>query len=94
MNAKPHALLVPTVIASLLAVAGARAADPQAGQVKVQQVGCGECHEAVDFKGKSDAQLTGLIHDVVSGKHKHPKKLQLTDADVANIAAYWSSASK
>jgi len=28
----------------------------------------------------------------LSGKTKHPKKLDLTDADMANIAAYWATA--
>lgn len=31
------------------------------------------------------------IADVLAGKAKHPKKLQLSDADIDNIAAYIGS---
>lgn len=76
----------------LLAAAGAAvAADVEAGKAKVQQI-CSKCHEVGDWKGKSEAQIQGKIQNVVAGKTKHPKKLDLTDADVANIAAYWASA--
>jgi cytochrome c553 len=57
----------------------------------VQQI-CSKCHEAGDWKGKSEAEIQGKIQNVVAGKTKHPKKLDLTDADIANIAAYWASA--
>ena len=76
----------------LLAAAGAAvAADVEAGKAKVQQI-CSKCHEVGDWKGKSEAQIQGKIQNVVAGKTKHPKKLDLTDADVANIASYWASA--
>lgn len=68
----------------------ATAADLDAGKAKVQQI-CGKCHEAADWKGQSEAQIQGKIQGVVAGKTQHPKKLDLTDADVANIAAYWAS---
>lgn len=70
---------------------GAMAADVDAGQRKVQQV-CGKCHEMADWKGKSQEQIQNKIQNVVTGKSKHPKKLDLTDGDIANIAAYWASA--
>ena len=71
----------------------AAAADVEVGKAKVQQV-CSECHEAADWKGKSEADLQAKIGSVVAGKVKHPKKLQLTDAEIAGIAAYWASAAK
>jgi mono/diheme cytochrome c family protein len=72
-------------------IASATAADVEAGKAKVQQI-CSECHEAGDWKGKSEAELQAKISSVVAGKVKHPKKLQLTDAEVADVAAYWASA--
>jgi mono/diheme cytochrome c family protein len=71
----------------------AAAADVEAGKAKVQQI-CSECHEAADWKGKSEADLQSKIANVVAGKTKHPKKLQLTDAEIADVAAYWASAAK
>jgi mono/diheme cytochrome c family protein len=71
--------------------ASATAADAEAGKAKVQQI-CSECHEAADWKGKSEADLQAKISSVVAGKVKHPKKLQLSDAEIANVAAYWASA--
>ncbi len=67
------------------------AADPVAGKAEVDKV-CGACHVPADWKGKSAAQIETQIKGVVGGKTKHPKKLDLTDAQVADVAAYWSSA--
>jgi mono/diheme cytochrome c family protein len=74
-------------------VLDAAAADVEVGKAKVQQV-CAECHEAADWKGKSEADLQAKITTVVAGKVKHPKKLQLTDAEIADIAAYWAATAK
>jgi mono/diheme cytochrome c family protein len=74
-------------------VLNAAAADVEAGKAKVQQV-CAECHEAADWKGKSAADLQAKIASVVAGKVKHPKKLQLTDAEMADVAAYWAATAK
>lgn len=74
----------------LTAAAVATAADVDAGKAKVQQI-CSKCHEVGDWKGKSAAEIQGKIQNVLAGKTKHPKKLDLTDADVANIAEYWSA---
>jgi cytochrome c553 len=71
----------------------ARAADAAAGKAKVDAV-CHECHETADFEGTSEADLAKQIAAVAKGEHKHPKKLTLTDDDIANIAAYWASAAK
>lgn len=76
----------------LLSTAGAAmAADVDAGKAKVQQI-CSKCHDTGDWKGKSEAEIQGKIQNVVAGKTKHPKKLDLSDADIANVAAYWASA--
>jgi mono/diheme cytochrome c family protein len=67
------------------------AADVAAGKAEVDKV-CGACHESADWKGKSAAQLETRIKAVVAGKTKHPKKLDLSDAQIADVAAYWASA--
>ncbi|HSN70248.1 MAG TPA: hypothetical protein VLT59_02015 [Steroidobacteraceae bacterium] len=69
----------------------ALSADVAAGQAKADEA-CGDCHEAADFAGEDAAALVGLIKGVVSGEVKHKPKLELSDAEIANIAAYWASA--
>ncbi len=71
-------------------IGAAAAADVAAGKGEVDKV-CGACHEAADWKGKTAAQLEAQIKGVVSGKTKHPKKLDLTDAQIADVAAYWAA---
>lgn len=75
------------------AVSMASAADAQKGQAMVDQ-NCAACHGGMMgmWKGKSAADIDGLIHQVVAGKATHPKKLDLTDEQIADIAAYWASA--
>ncbi|HKE94217.1 MAG TPA: c-type cytochrome [Povalibacter sp.] len=73
--------------------AASGAADVAAGKT-VAQAQCVECHEADDWEGESTASLEALIRDIVAGKVKHKNKLQLSDADIANIAAYWGQARK
>lgn len=74
-----------------VAMCGAAVAgDAAAGKVKVDEV-CSECHEKADWAGKDAATLECQIKDVVAGKTKHKKKITLTEAEAANIAAYWSS---
>lgn len=69
------------------------AADVQAGKAAAQAK-CVECHEADDWEGESAASLESLISDIVAGKVKHRKPLQLTPAEVADIAAYWGQSSQ
>jgi len=84
-------MIVSCVMLTVGAVA--TAADIDAGKAKVQQI-CSKCHEAADWKGKSEAEIQGKIQGVVAGKTKHPKKLDLTEGDIANIAAYWASGAR
>jgi mono/diheme cytochrome c family protein len=67
---------------------GAQAADVKAGKT-VAQAQCVQCHAARDWDGEDAASLESLIRDIVAGKVKHRQKLNLSDADIANIAAYW-----
>ena len=66
------------------------AADSEAGQ-KTFQGTCAACHKLKSYAGKSDAELETNIRGIIAGTTKHPKKLTLNDADVANVAAYISS---
>ena len=70
--------------------AAAASADVAAGKA-VADKDCSACHEVADWKGQNAMQLEGKIHSVVAGKSKHPKKIGLTDAQIADIAAYWSA---
>ena len=88
------------VAVTLLAAGGwslvhaAGAGDAKAGKATVDQ-NCAACHNGMMsmWQGKSASDIDGLIHQVVAGKAPHPKKLDLTDAQMADIAAYWAGAS-
>jgi mono/diheme cytochrome c family protein len=85
-----------TMVATMLmgvGVAGATAADVAAGRVAAQAK-CVECHEADDWEGESAASLESIIRDIVAGQVKHKRKLELTPAEIANIAAYWGAGKK
>ena len=47
-----------------------------------------------DWEGEDAASLEELIRDIVAGKVKHKRKLELDAAEIANIAAYWGQAGK
>ncbi len=68
------------------------AADVGAGRSSA--AACAECHEPKDWEGETQASLESLIRDVVKGSVKHARKISLSDAEIANIAAYWASAAK
>lgn len=85
-----------TMIAGLLAVALTNttfAADVAAGKA-VADKQCLECHEAADWEGEDAASLASLIRDIVGGKVKHKRALQLSEAEIQNIAAYWARGDK
>lgn len=79
--------------AALLASAGVSAADVQAGRAAAQAK-CVQCHEADDWEGEDAASLESLIADIVAGKVKHKTRLELSSAEIANIAAYWGTGGK
>ncbi len=72
------------------AVLPVQAADNAAGQKTFESV-CSTCHQLKSYAGKSDADLQTTLKGIVAGKVKHPKKLTLSDADIANVAGYISS---
>ncbi len=75
-------------------VLNASAADVEAGKAKVAQL-CSECHRAADWSGETEPALQSLIKDIVAGKVPHGKRtLKLSDQDIADISAYWTSGRK
>lgn len=87
-----YSMVVAAVVVALGVSVAANAADIAAGGAIVKQV-CSACHDPSMWKGKSAAEIDALIHKVVAGKVMHPKKLTLTDAQMADVAAYWASVS-
>jgi cytochrome c553 len=84
-----HTLLLLIVALSSPAL---RAADAQGGKLAAQK--CVQCHEADDWEGEDAPSLESLITDIAAGKIKHKTKIDLTSAEIANIAAYWGSGGK
>ena len=68
----------------------AAAADIAAGQ-QVFEHNCAACHQLKGYAGKSDAELEAALKGMVAGTVAHPKKLTLSPADIADVAAYISS---
>ena len=88
------------VLSTLLAILAsfgvsgvASPADAQAGR-SVAQSKCAQCHDADDWEGEDAASLESLIRDIVAGKVKHKRKLELGAAEIADIAAYWGAGRK
>jgi len=55
---------------------------------------CGECHYEDDFAGESVDDIKGMIDGIKSGEVEHKGSEEMaavSDADLANIAAYWAS---
>jgi mono/diheme cytochrome c family protein len=85
-----------TVMAAAMLCAwgvSARAADMAAGKAAAQAK-CSQCHDADDWEGEDATSLESLIRDIVAGKVKHRGKLDLSSAEISNIAAYWGHGGK
>ncbi len=79
-----------------LAMAGwnlAAHADAAAGKAKFTAA-CAECHEASDFAGEDVKGLTDTIKKISAGQMKHKAKITLSDAEIADVAAYMASGGK
>jgi len=69
----------------------ALAGDAAAGEGKAGI--CLDCHEpSEDFAGLSADDIAGKIKGIVGGQTKHKEKLTFSDADIADIAAYFAAA--
>jgi cytochrome c553 len=91
MSTKFETALAMTTL--FLMSAAVHAADAQAGR-NAAQTRCAECHDADDWEGEDAASLESLIRDIVAGKVKHKRKLELSPTEIANIAAYWGQGGK
>ena len=84
-----RALLVATLVC-----AASQAADLEAGR-KIAQSKCSQCHAAADWEGEDVASLESLISDIVASKVKHSKgRIELSTAEISNVAAFWGTAAK
>jgi mono/diheme cytochrome c family protein len=77
----------------LAGYSGVASADAAAGKAKFNAA-CAECHEAGDFGGESAADLSATMKKMVAGQQKHKTALKLSDAEIANIAAYLAAGGK
>jgi mono/diheme cytochrome c family protein len=68
-------------------------ADVAAGKARFNAM-CGECHDSADFENENPQALAGTLRRIVSGEIRHKKPLQLTDQEIADIAAYMSTGGK
>jgi len=71
----------------------AASADAAAGKAKFTSV-CGECHEAADFEGEDAKGLADSIKKIAAGQVKHKSAIKLTDAEIADVAAYMATGGK
>jgi len=71
-----------------LAVAGDAAAGKAAFEAH-----CAECHFADDFAGEAEGDIAGFMAEVRSGavEHESEEPTTISDADAANIVAFWAS---
>jgi mono/diheme cytochrome c family protein len=80
-------VVIASAFAGLAGFGSAAYADAAAGKATFTAV-CSECHEVADFEGEDAAALQGTIKQIVAGTQKHKKALKLTDAQIADVAAY------
>ena len=74
----------------LAGFSGVASADAAAGKAKFEAV-CAECHEAGDFAGEDAAALGATLKKIVAGQQKHKTALKLSDAEIADLAAYMAA---
>jgi len=83
-------LAVSLVTLGLAGFSGVASADAAAGKAKFTAA-CAECHEANEFEGESAAALTETLKAIVAGKQKHKNALKLSDAEIADLAAFMAA---
>ncbi|HET7204612.1 MAG TPA: c-type cytochrome [Steroidobacteraceae bacterium] len=77
----------------LAGFSGVASADAAAGKAKFSDT-CAECHEVADFEGEDAAALSATLKKIVAGQQKHKNALKLTDAEIADLAAYIAGGGK
>ena len=80
-------------VATVLLGSGTASADVAAGKARFNAV-CGECHDSADFESEDPQALAATLRRMVSGELRHKKALQLSDQEIADIAAYMSTGGK
>lgn len=91
---KVNGLAAALIALSVLALGSAPAlADAAAGKAKFNAI-CGECHDSADFENENPQALADTLRRIVSGELRHKKSLQLSDREIADIAAYMSTGGK
>lgn len=88
-NARIVAVLA--VVAGIATSTAAPVADGAAGR-KLFERHCAVCHQPGSYADKSAAELESELKGMVAGTISHPKKLTLSATDIADVAAYISSA--
>jgi cytochrome c2 len=86
---KSSMLAAAAIAAIFLVISPAWAGDAAVGKAKAEA--CADCHEPSDFAGEDVGTLTQMIKDVAGGRTKHKSKIQVSEADAADIAAYWAA---
>jgi mono/diheme cytochrome c family protein len=88
-------------VSAIVALAGAgiliavlpAGADVKAGEAKFNAV-CAECHDSADFEGEDLNGLRDTLRRISHGEIKHKKSVQLSDQEIADLAAYMASGGK
>lgn len=86
-------VVLASTFAGLASYGGGALADAAAGKATFTSI-CSECHEVGDFEGENPAAVSATIKKIVGGQIKHKKALKLTDAQIADVAAYLVSGGK
>ena len=83
-----------TLVAVELAAAcgGSVTAAGDAAAGKTRAAACIGCHQPGSFAGTPEAALATRIEAVVAGKKTHPPVGKLSAEDMANIAAFYATA--
>ena len=89
------ALFVAVILISCATVTRTVVAPPEIpGAEFVGSKTCAECHEVADFEGEDAAALSATLKKITAGQQKHKTALKLTDAEIADLAAYIASGGK
>ncbi len=86
-------LVMTCAFAGLVSFGAAARADAGAGKTTFTSA-CSQCHEASDFEGEDPAEISATLKKMVGGQMRHKKPLNLTDAEIADVAAYLVSGGK
>jgi mono/diheme cytochrome c family protein len=81
------------VVAGSLGCTLPAVADIAAGKAKFNSI-CAACHDSADFEGEDPNGLRDTVRRISQGEIKHKKSVQLSDQEIADLAAYMASGGK